>query len=173
MLAGVLADRFHLKLHTEIKQLPVYNLVVAAGGSRLKPNQSPTDSNWTVGDTEINATAVQIPNLVNMLSDTLDRNVIDQTRLTGTYDIHLHWTPDHALDSDNGKPAQDPPLLTALKEQLGLKLVPAKGPVETLVVDHVEQPSETDSVLLSAKVKHLCSAKLSASPLCSPHRTCL
>ena len=145
MLAAVLADRFHLKLHTEVRQLPVYNLVISSGGLKLKPyppGPPPADAGGVVGNTELNATYAQLPGLANMLSDALNRNVIDQTGLTGSYDVHLKWTTDQALDSGNGKPSQDPPLFTALQEQLGLKLIPAKGPVQTWVVDHVERPTE-------------------------------
>ena len=145
MLAAVLADRFHLKWHTELKQLPVYNLVIASGGLKLKPyppGKPPANAGGVVGNAELNATYAQLPGLANMLSESLNRNVIDQTGVTGSYDVHLHWTPDRALDSDNGKPSQDPPLFTALQEQLGLKLVPTKGPVQTWVIDHVDHPTE-------------------------------
>jgi uncharacterized protein (TIGR03435 family) len=71
--------------------------------------------------------------------------VIDKTGLMGKYDLHLRWLPDNAPPPMmNGAPDPDPPppLFTALQEQLGLKLVSAKGPVETLVVDRVEVPTE-------------------------------
>jgi uncharacterized protein (TIGR03435 family) len=66
------------------------------------------------------------------------RIVVDKTGLSGNYDIELKWTP----DDQQGTPDAGPTLFTALEEQLGLKLVPAKGPVDTFVVDHVEKPSE-------------------------------
>jgi uncharacterized protein (TIGR03435 family) len=91
---------------------------------------------------------------VNMLSQQLRKTVIDKTGLTGKYDFELNWTPDdglvpmfHGADGSPQKadPAPDasgPTIFTALQEQLGLKLQSAKGPVETLVIDHVEMPSE-------------------------------
>jgi bla regulator protein blaR1 len=92
------------------------------------------------GVMDLTANAVKLKNLTNVLSNQLDRNVIDKTGLTGEYDLHLKWTPDNAP-----QPIADdaPPLLfTAIQEQLGLKLQPGKGPVDTLVVDHVDQPTE-------------------------------
>ena len=84
--------------------------------------------------------------LAEELSKETGRDVIDKTGLSGRYDLKLHWTPDEsavsALDG-SASPATDagPALFTALEEQLGLKLVPAKGPVQVLVVDKVEMPS--------------------------------
>jgi uncharacterized protein (TIGR03435 family) len=72
------------------------------------------------------------------VSQSTGRTVVDKTGLTGNYDIDLKWTP----DDQQGTPDAGPSLFTALEEQLGLKLVPAKGPVDKLVVDHVEKPSE-------------------------------
>ena len=73
------------------------------------------------------------------LSNFVGRIVIDRTGLTGYYDITLKWTPDGSATSD---PSAPPDLFTALEEQLGLKLVATKAPVDVLVVDHVERPSE-------------------------------
>ena len=80
----------------------------------------------------------------NVLSDNLHRAVIDKTGLTGKYDFTLKWARDDDSVSPNADSATDagPAIFTAVEEQLGLKLQPAKGPVEVLVVDHVEQPSE-------------------------------
>jgi uncharacterized protein (TIGR03435 family) len=71
------------------------------------------------------------------LSKIAGRVVVDKTALTGRYDLKLQWTPDDAVAND----AEAPTLFTAIQEELGLKLEPAKEPVPVLVVDHVEQPS--------------------------------
>jgi uncharacterized protein (TIGR03435 family) len=158
MLQALLVSRFHVKVHTEIKTLPVYELVVAKDGLKITAHEPPAaseqdhplppgslgrggmnthSSNGVMG---LTANAVKLENLTNVLSNQLDRNVIDKTGLTGEYDLHLKWTPDNAP-----QPIADdaPPLLfTAIQEQLGLKLQPGKGPVDTLVVDHVDQPTE-------------------------------
>jgi uncharacterized protein (TIGR03435 family) len=66
--------------------------------------------------------------------------VIDKTGLTGKYDLSLKWRPDNQPPSDNSD--ELPGLFTALQEQLGLKLESSKGPVDTLVIDHIEMPTE-------------------------------
>jgi uncharacterized protein (TIGR03435 family) len=91
-----------------------------------------------------------------MLSHQLGRTVLDKTGLKGNYDFTLEWTPDQSqpamlMGPEGGKPGTDnapppessgPSLFTAIQEQLGLKLESTKGPVEILVIDHVEKPSE-------------------------------
>lgn len=149
MLAALLVDRFHLKTHTEIKTLPVYELVVAKGGPKLKtsivppPNTKNPDplglGNLNVQNTNITATGVTLSDLAMNLSFPLDRTVINKTGLTGRYDFQLRWT---AEDAGVGATDAPPDLFTAIQEQLGLKLQAAKGPVKTLVVDHVEQPTD-------------------------------
>ncbi len=149
MLAAMLVDRFHLKMHTEIRTLPVYDLVVAKGGSKLTatvvPPPSAEDSdplglgNLDVHNTEMTARGVSVADLAMNLSFPLDRTVIDKTGLTGRYDFQLRWTADGA---STGAADAPPDLFTAMEEQLGLKLQAAKGPVTTLVIDHVERPEE-------------------------------
>ena len=143
MVAAILADRFHLKVHTETKTLPVYELMVAKDGPKLTPSAHPDPlgiGQMDVHNTDIVATQLTLSELAGNLSAPLDRTVIDKTGLTGQYDLHLRWTPD-TVAADNA-PADAPPnLFTAIQEQFGLKLQPAKGPVETLVIDHVELPT--------------------------------
>jgi uncharacterized protein (TIGR03435 family) len=92
--------------------------------------------------------------LVNVLSQQLRQTVIDKTGLKGKYDVELNWTADHGSEpmfkgtysspqrADAAPDSSGPSIFTALQEQLGLKLQSAKGPVEALVIDHVEMPSE-------------------------------
>jgi uncharacterized protein (TIGR03435 family) len=75
--------------------------------------------------------------LSNFLEDRVERDILNKTALAGRYDLSLNWASDNPADPDSA-----PSIFTALPEQLGLKLQPAKGPVETLVVDHVEMPSD-------------------------------
>lgn len=92
-----------------------------------------------------------IANLATELSTQLGRMVLDRTGLTGKYDFVLKWTPDDSQAPSgsnlNGQPAPiaadpgGPVLFTAIQEQLGLKLEPGKGPVEVIVIDHIERPS--------------------------------
>ena len=166
MLQPMLEERFKLVVHKETKQLPVYDLVVAKGGSKLKeatpgdtyangikgPDGVARGGMMRVGPGQLAAQGVPISSMVNMLSQQLHHTVIDKTGLTGKYDLELNWTPDpgsepmfKGADSSQHDPAPDssgPSIFTAIQEQLGLKLQSAKGPVETLVIDHVEMPSE-------------------------------
>jgi uncharacterized protein (TIGR03435 family) len=70
------------------------------------------------------------------------RSVIDKTGLTGTYDLHLEWTDAPLNDIANPDTLNRPSIFTAITEQLGLKLESAKGPVEVIVIDHMERPSQ-------------------------------
>ncbi len=148
MIAAILIDRFHLKTHIDLKTLPVYELVVAKDGPKLTASAVAADStapgNMNVHNTDMTATGVTLSDLAGNLSFPLDRTVIDKTGLTGRYDFRLQWTADNVVNgaADNSAADAPPNLFTAIEEQLGLKLQPAKGPVETLVVDHVEQPTE-------------------------------
>jgi uncharacterized protein (TIGR03435 family) len=139
MLQSLLADRFSLRVHHETREMPIYALVVAKDGSKLKPwpaDKPPLGSSW--GASRIRVQGGPMGQLVFCLADTLSRTVVDQTGLTGSYDIELIWTP----DEQQGTPDAGPTIFTALEEQLGLRVKPDKGPVQVLVVDHAERPSE-------------------------------
>jgi uncharacterized protein (TIGR03435 family) len=167
ILQPLLADRFKLKVHTEIKQLPVYELVVAKGGPKLKeatagdtyangikgPDGVGRGGMVRMGRGQLTAQGVPMTSVVNILSQQLHRTVIDKTGLAGKYDLELNWTPDEGEGMGpppgSGQPHADvppegsgPSIFTALQEQLGLRLQSAKGPVDTLVIDHVEMPTE-------------------------------
>ena len=147
-IVALLRDRFQLKVHFETKTLPVYELLVTKDGPKFHAS-APTEeqsmgTNSGSGGTEMKANAVTMANVAALLTNQSDRTVLDRTGLTGKYDLLLKWTDDRpAGAADNGAAADDiPGLFTALQEQLGLRLQPGKGPVETLVVDHVERPAE-------------------------------
>lgn len=147
MLQSFLADRFQLKVHIETKELPVYELVVTKGSPKFHEAASgngSADGGKTPGmwihNNELTATAIPLTSLTAMLSRQLHRTVLDKTGLTGKYDLDLKWAPDDGQDPSPDSSA--PSIFTALQEQLGLKLQSSRGPVETLVVDHVEMPSE-------------------------------
>jgi uncharacterized protein (TIGR03435 family) len=151
MIQQFLRDSFQLKAHTETKVLPLYEMILVKDGPKFKesaPEGSPEDKSpngverggVTVYNTELTAHAVSLAILANMLGDRLHRTVADKTGLTGKYDLLLEWAPED--DQDASSESSAAPFFTALQEQLGLKLQPSKGPVDTLVVDHVEMPSE-------------------------------
>jgi uncharacterized protein (TIGR03435 family) len=143
MVRALLADRFGLVAHFETRELPVYNLVVAKGGPRLGAIQE-TGSYFNAWDNRIE---VQMENSVAVLAEELSkvagRDVVDKTGINGRYHLNLQWTPDEGPGLLNGQPDPNPPppLFTALEEQLGLKLEPAQGPVQVLVIDHAEMPT--------------------------------
>ena len=133
MLQGVLADRFALRLHTEMRTLPVYALRVAKGGSKLQPANVNVkcDPPGARGLAEITG-EFDMTRLAHTLAGAVDLPVIDATGLSGTYSICLGFAP---------KPGADPSvpdLFEALREQLRLYLASEKAPVKVLVIDHIE-----------------------------------
>ncbi len=142
MVQSLLADRFELKVHQETRQLPVYALVVAKDGPKFKPSQI----NGTTIDTgrahlHIAGSDDTIGILARELAQLLGRVVVNQTGLSGRYDLSLRWTPDDAAASASSSPDIPPDIFTAIQEQFGLKLESTKGPVPVLVIDSVEKPS--------------------------------
>jgi len=143
MMIPLLADRFHLKAHVEPRVLPIYELVVLRGGPRVKLSTEAAHSssiNMSASNTDriLNAKGASMPDLAQALSDLVHRQVIDKTGLAGRADMTLKWTSDEAADQGGNVLS----IFTALEEQLGLKLVSSKGPVECLVIDHIEMPTE-------------------------------
>jgi uncharacterized protein (TIGR03435 family) len=172
MVQSLLEDRFQLKLHRESRELPVYELFTAKGGSKMKlsadqspigppergsPPQNPKQGGpmprgmMGMGPGRIEANGAPIANFIQVLSQQLGRPVIDKTSLTGFYDIKLQWTPDIGqgfVKPGGAEPAPPPPdtsgpsIFTAIQEQLGLRLESGKGPVEILMIDSVQKPAE-------------------------------
>jgi uncharacterized protein (TIGR03435 family) len=159
MLQALLADRFKLTLRRETKELPVYALILGKGRPRLQkanydsyPNGEPDYTVLRRGS--ITAQAVSMADLAKALTHLLGRSVLDKTGLKGNYDFTLQWTPDESepfkrIAADSGVPGSAPQLdslgasvFTAIQEQLGLRLDSQKAPVDVLVIDHVEKPSE-------------------------------
>jgi uncharacterized protein (TIGR03435 family) len=143
MMRALLADRFQLKYHKETHELPVYNLVFAKSGLKIKPTPEGKGRGYSMGGGKINGTGIDLDSLAFSLSGEVGRKVVNQTGLTGGYDMDLKWQPDAMAASDSSSGAEPlPDLFTALQEQLGLKLEPSKGPVDVYVVDHIEKPTE-------------------------------
>ena len=166
MVQSLVEDRFQLKMHKETRELPIYELVVARGGPKIKPSedQSPLSlgptqrggpiprGNMRMGRGDLEATGVPVSNFIVGLSQQLGRPVIDKTGLKGLYDIKLQWTPELGqglgpLGPPGGPeppppPADGPSIFTAIQEQLGLRLESTKGPVEVFVIDSAQKPSE-------------------------------
>ncbi len=138
MLQSLLADRFKLTLHRETKELPMYALVVGKNGAKFKTAESETGISSNSSRTHWHVSAkVSMHRFAEFLSDEAGRPVVDQTGLSGTYELTLDWAPDDAATANDA--TAGPSIFTALQEQLGLKLDSTKGPVEMLVIDHAER----------------------------------
>ena len=163
MLQLMLADRFQLKVHQVPRDATVYDLVVAKNGTKLKqsPPPSATDSGPTGPEPaappvargrmtsrcgssgcEVTATSYSMQNIARLLNGQMNAGVTDRTGLGGLYDFTLQWS----TEDFGAKPGADdspwPQISTAVKEQLGLELKPVKGTIVTLVIDHIEKPSD-------------------------------
>jgi uncharacterized protein (TIGR03435 family) len=162
-LQELLADRFHLKTHFETRDAPVYALVVAKNGPKFKP-AVPGDTypdgihtasgktalglgeRWEPGSDRgrIIGQAATMANLAQdfstLMNPAIGHTVVDRTGLTGQYDFSMpvftEWMGNHqGTDSEAS-------IFTAIEESLGLRLEPAKAPMEFLVVDHIERPTD-------------------------------
>jgi uncharacterized protein (TIGR03435 family) len=167
-LQSLLEDRFQLKLHRETKEQPIYELSIAKSGPKIKLNDDQTPFqppergappppslqpgtlprfSMRVGRGNLEAVSMDINSVVQTLSNLLGRTVVDKTGLKGFYDVKMTWTPDPALQGPPGGDAppvdpSGPSIFTAIQEQLGLKLDSTKGPVDVIVIDTVQKPSE-------------------------------
>jgi uncharacterized protein (TIGR03435 family) len=147
-LQSLLAERFKLAVHHETREEQVYRLLVDKGGSKLKEaTVIPKGQGIRGGKGQIMGIAADMKILGYMLSQKLGRSVIDETGLTGVYDFTLTWPPPLGVRGGTEGPealpqpdTAEPSIFTALQEDLGLKLQSAKGPVDILVIDHVEKP---------------------------------
>jgi uncharacterized protein (TIGR03435 family) len=162
-LQAVLAERFKLKLHPETRELSTYALVVGDDGSKLQPAKPASRSSDPVQDpdgepmtksfrmrdngnqTGMEARGIAAADLASQLSRQLGSVVVDKTGLTGNYDFTLNWESDGSVGDFNApvSDASASSLLTAVQEQLGLKLEPQRGPMQVLVIDHVARQAET------------------------------
>jgi uncharacterized protein (TIGR03435 family) len=141
MVKKLMTDRFQLKFHYEKRELPVYLLTVARSGPKLKRSDLNGPAGLGGGPGNLGATNATIADIAELLGHGfLDRPVVDQTGLTGRFDLTLRWTPAELQSSTENADAP-PELFTAIQEQLGLKLVSTKAPVDVIVIDRVERPS--------------------------------
>lgn len=151
MLRTLLADRFKLVFHRESKVFPIYSLELAKGGSKLKPSTAaPSDQPQLISTVYpqrilMPARNASMADFVSVLQRAiLDRPVVDKTGLTGRYDFDLEWAPDESQfggDIPASTDASIPPLFTAIQQQLGLRIVATRGPIQAIVIDHANHPS--------------------------------
>lgn len=145
MVIPILANRFHLRVHVTPKPMTVYELTVAKGGPKFKLAQPDAhngtlNSGFSGNDNTLTAKQSDMSDLADALSESqLQSIVVDRTDLKGEGNFSLKWTTDSAIQQGGADAIS---IFTAIQEQLGLKLQPAKLPVDTLVVDHAEMPTE-------------------------------
>jgi uncharacterized protein (TIGR03435 family) len=144
MLRTMLEDRFQLHVRHESRNLPLYELVVDSKGSKV-PRPKDRDAQQTIdgGFGFLRMTKTTSATFASQLSYSLERPVIDKTGLAGEFDFALHWTrqPEDGPPAQPAAPADGPDIFTAIREQLGLRLAPVRGPVEVIVIDKAELPS--------------------------------
>jgi uncharacterized protein (TIGR03435 family) len=169
MAQSLLAERFQLKAHWETREMPTYNLVPAKNGIKLKPSQDQSPISIETGPVNpaspprgtqrmigkpspsgfslsFSGDAVPIDTLASIFQSYAGRPLFDKTGLSGLFDVKLEFF----LETSGSNPAtlpaaaepSGPIFATAIEEQLGLKLESARGPVEVLVIDSVQKPSE-------------------------------
>jgi uncharacterized protein (TIGR03435 family) len=167
----LLAERFKLAVHRQAKDMPIYALVTARSDGTLGPELRPSTEDCvaifaaarrgvrppslsatgkptcdaSISPGTVTAGTQPIPLLASVLSRIVQRIVVDRTNLKGNYDLTIVFAPDQSLQGSADTPVADsnaPSIFTALEEQLGLKLEPTRGPVDVLVIDHVEKPTE-------------------------------
>jgi uncharacterized protein (TIGR03435 family) len=171
MMQAILEDRFKLKIHRETRPGPVYELALGKGSPKLRPLHAGTCTPAVAGRPlpqlfpdqrrcrnlvdprgAVDMEGGTLSALAALLGLALDRPVIDKTGIADLFEIHLVFSSDDSqtprpVAPDPGAPPavrvpDAPGVFQAIQEQLGLRLVPAKGPVDLLVIDHVERPSE-------------------------------
>lgn len=144
ILQSLFEDRFKLTFHWETRELPVYALTLARRDGALGPQLKRSSIDCGADRSKcrlqflpghITALAIPMDTLAAFLTGSLARVVIDRTTLTGVFDAELEWSPDQSS-------ADKPSIFTAAQEQLGLKIESTRAPVEVMVIDHVERPTE-------------------------------
>jgi uncharacterized protein (TIGR03435 family) len=149
MMQTLLADRFHLQVHQDSKEVPVYELTVDKNGPKLKETAPGTESKATSvlshGVWKINYANFSMADLVTRIASNFDRPLLDKTGLKGSYDFTLEYrrvNPDDAVAAVPRANADTGPSIFSALQQLGLKVVHIKDPIEVTVIDHAEKPSE-------------------------------
>ncbi|HXJ39327.1 MAG TPA: TIGR03435 family protein [Bryobacteraceae bacterium] len=152
MIQSLLRERFHLVIHKETQEAPVYALVIGKNGPKMKASAPEARGPMTqMGVGRLTVVQGEMADLARSLIGPLGRSVIDDTGIKGSYDLKLEWTPDSGPPAGPPEGAErrevsisaDGPLIfTAIQEQLGLKLEPRRGPVEFYIIDRAEKPGE-------------------------------
>jgi uncharacterized protein (TIGR03435 family) len=147
MLRSLLEDRFSLKVHRETKDMPMYALVVADNGPKMKLSIDQSGNTGGVKEVRygrIAGEAVPVSTIAGILTGLAGHRVLNKTGLMGRYDVDLRYTPELGQPGATSEPTDShdgQSLFGALQTQLGLKLESTRGRIEVLIVDHVERLS--------------------------------
>ena len=141
MIRKLLTERFRLRHHIESEEGPVYELTFARRDRRLGSSlrQARGSRSFRGGSGSITGRALSILDLARLLSTGAGRPVLDRTGLAATYDVDLRWAP---ASPAGQAPSDLPDFFTAIQEQLWLRLQPARGPVDRMVIDSAERPGD-------------------------------
>ena len=133
-LQALLQQRFHLVAHRETRQEPGFALIESKRGAKLQPTKGAKFPNYHVElhAGKINIRDVTLNDIAASITSVIDKPVLNQTTIQGSYDIDVTYAPDETPDSNL------PSLFTALEEATGLRLTPQKVPVEVLIIDSVD-----------------------------------
>jgi len=147
MLVVLFEGRFQMKFHRESPETPVYLLSIDKKGSRLQASTDTTQGPISAGSGSITGRHTTIALLATVLTRMLGRPVVDETKLGGRYDFQLHFDPDSIRGPDfrvreSTAPDGAASIFTAIQEQIGLRLESAKRPIEVVVIDSIERPTE-------------------------------
>lgn len=143
MVQALLADRFKLKLHHEMKETTRYRLMAGKNGIKMKLAADEVGGSRG-GNGRITGKRT-MPQLADLRSAVLQRPVVDQTGSSGLYEFTLEWLPELSQSVPDAPPPGNPSapsMFTALQEQLGLQLQSIRGPVDMLIIDQAEKPGE-------------------------------
>lgn len=138
MVKSLMVERFKLAFHREIRTMQAYVLEASKKGPRLG-NFSTAEASTRSGRGSIDAKAITMTRLAEVLSRQMELPVVNDTGLDGAYDVKVEWNP------EPGRPTKidsEPSIFTAIQEQLGLRLTSRKAPVAVFVIDHAEKPTE-------------------------------
>ena len=142
MLQRLLTERFKLVVHTESRSMPGYALVVAKGGLKVRPVDG-EGSNYNESRNKVTATHLDMARFTKFLANLLAQPVADETGVKDGFSFVLQYANPRSQPAEKSDGNEVlPSIFTAITEQLGLKLEGRKVPVEMLVVDRVERPSE-------------------------------
>jgi uncharacterized protein (TIGR03435 family) len=163
-LRSLLEDRFKLDARRETREMPIYALMIARSDGQLGPQMKRSGDECAVaararaageaapplpggfcgtrtGNGNVSMRGVPLANFVRNLGGMTGRFVVDKTGLAGPFDLDLQWTPDQAIGA-GGAQTDGTSLFAAMQEQLGLRLEAQRAPVEVLVVNSAERPTE-------------------------------